>query len=354
MGTQTKPKVFGTGLIALDLVIGPAKDAPIRAWAGGTCGNVLSILACLGWDAYPIARMNSDMASKRVRADMAQWGVHLDHTHCAPSVHTPIIVQEIRCAPDGSSKHRFSWSCPYCGRWLPSFRPITVSMANSLKDAVREPSVFFLDRLSRGALNLAHDASASGALVVFEPSASTPTNLMSDAVRIAHVVKYADNRLDTAPGAMERGSATLLEIQTLGATGVRYRHRLGERISNWKHLRAVRAPHVADTCGSGDWCTAGLVDRLARAGQQSLRRADDRDIRAALRFGQALAAWNCGFEGARGGMYAMSRSALDSQIDGLRDGEPSHPAPSPLPSSTTELVPCPSCPSKWELTDLLP
>ena len=346
MTQDTKPKIFGTGLIALDLVIGPDEDAGVRAWAGGTCGNVLSILAFLGWDSFPIARMNSDMASKRVRADLAHWGVHLDHTHCAPTTHTPIIVQEIKRGPDGSSRHRFSWSCPYCGKWLPSFRPITVAMADSLSSSVREPSVFFLDRLSRGALNLARDASEAGALVVFEPSALSATNLVSDAIRIAHIVKYANNRLDAAPGAMEPGAATLLEIQTLGATGVRYRHCLDDSVSDWTHLQAIRAPYVADTCGSGDWCTAGLLDRLARSGQHSLRRARDEGVRTALRFGQALGAWNCGFQGARGGMYAMSRSELDSQIHDLRHGEPAHPHPAPLPSSTTEVVPCPSCPSK--------
>ena len=346
MTQDTKPKVFGTGLIALDLVIGPDEDAGIRAWAGGTCGNVLSILAYLGWNSYPIARMNSDMASRRVSADMAHWGVHLDHTHCAPTAHTPIIVQEIKRGLDGSSRHRFSWSCPYCGKWLPSFRPITVTMADSLRSSVLQPSVFFLDRLSRGALNLAHDASASGALVVFEPSGLSPANLVPDAIRIAHIVKYADNRLEAAPGAMQPGAATLLEIQTLGSTGVRYRHCLDESVSDWTHLQAIQAPYVADTCGSGDWCTAGLLDCLARSGLQSLRYAGDEGVRAALRFGQALGAWNCGFQGARGGMYAMSRRALASQIDGLRNGVPSDPNPAPLPSPTTELVPCPSCPSE--------
>ena len=92
----TQPKIFGTGLIALDLVIGPDPETPVRSWTGGTCGNVLSILAWLGWDAYPIARMNGDVASERVRVDMARWGVHLDWTTCAPTTDTPVIVQEIR------------------------------------------------------------------------------------------------------------------------------------------------------------------------------------------------------------------------------------------------------------------
>ena len=40
MTSVAKPKVFGTGLIALDLVLGLNPLSPVRSWAGGTCGNV--------------------------------------------------------------------------------------------------------------------------------------------------------------------------------------------------------------------------------------------------------------------------------------------------------------------------
>ena len=83
-----RPKAFGTGLIALDVLVGPDPEIPVRCWAGGTCGNVLSILAYLGWDAYPIARMNGDVASERVLSDMGQWGVYLDWVDCAPTANT--------------------------------------------------------------------------------------------------------------------------------------------------------------------------------------------------------------------------------------------------------------------------
>ena len=213
MTTVTLPTAFGTGLIALDLVIGPDPDAPVRSWAGGTCGNVLSILAYLGWDAYPIARMNDDTASDRVRADMKRWGVRLDWANCAPTAHTPIIVQKIRRGRDGRPDHRFSWSCPHCGKWLPRFRAITVDTAEKIKPALAGASVFFLDRLSRGTLTLATEASARGALVVFEPSSKSNDKLMAEALALAHVVKYADRRLAGIHGVMADGSAVLLEVQ---------------------------------------------------------------------------------------------------------------------------------------------
>lgn len=344
MTTITRPKVFGTGLIALDLVVGPDPDTPVRSWAGGTCGNVLSILAYLGWDAYPVARMNDDVASDHVRADLKRWGVRLDWTNCAPTAHTPIIVQEIRRRRDGRPGHRFSWSCPHCGKWLPPFKAITVDAAEKIKPALAGASVFFLDRLSRGTLALAAEASARGALVVFEPSSKSTDKLMAAAVALAHVVKYADRRLDGVPEVMARDSAVLLEVQTLGDRGLKYRHRLGRGGSRWMYLKAIPAPRLADTCGAGDWCTAGLIAKAAVEGKEEFRRAGARRVRAALKYGQALAAWNCGFEGARGGMYAVSRQGFRRQITSLLTGKFDDIPDAPEGSTLTPTVSCPACP----------
>lgn len=344
MTTVTRPKVFGTGLIALDLVVGPDPETPVRAWAGGTCGNVLSILAYLGWDTYPVARMNDDVASDRVRADMKRWGVHLDWANCAPTTHTPMIVQKIRRGRDGRTRHRFSWSCPRCGKWLPPFKPITVDAVDRVKPALAGASVFFLDRLSRGTLVLAAEASARGALVVFEPSSKSTDRLMAEAITVAHIVKYADHRLADVPGVMGSDSAVLLEVQTLGGRGMRYRHRLGGGASRWMHLKAIPASRLADTCGAGDWCTAGLIAKAAAGGQEGFRCAGARGTRAALRYGQALAAWNCGFEGARGGMYAVSRRAFKTQITSLLNGRLDRITNTPVERTPVQPVTCPGCP----------
>ena len=341
-----RPKIFGTGLIALDLVVGPDQGSPIRAWAGGTCGNVVSILAYLGWDAYPVARMNADVASNRVRADMERWGVHVDWANCAPTTHTPMIVQEIRRSRDGQTDHRFSWCCPHCGKWLPPFKAITIDAVQKVKPAIAGASVFFMDRLSRGTLTLAAEASVRGALVVFEPSSKSTGKLMAEAVEIAHVVKYADHRLDSVPGVMGSHSAVLLEVQTLGHLGLKYRHRLGRGVSHWMHLKAVSAPRLADTCGAGDWCTAGLIAKSMVGGQKGFRRAGARSVRSALRYGQTLAAWSCGFEGARGGMYAVSRQEFKIQISGLLNGRPNLISGTSVEKIAAQGVTCPACPNE--------
>ena len=346
-----RPKVFGAGLIALDMVISRRQacgrgeaERLVGCWAGGTCGNVLTILAWLGWDAFPISRMNGDVASRRVGADMAQWGVHLDWANCSPATDTPIIVEEIRCGRDGRARHRFSWLCPHCGSWLPPFKAITLATVERLAPVLAGASVFFLDRLSRATLRLAAEAAAGGALVVFEPSARAADKLMAEAATLAHIVKYANDRLDCIPGVMADGSSTLLEVQTFGEGGLRYRHRLGHGISNWMHLPAAPAVCLADACGAGDWCTAGLIAKVAAGGRRGLRRAGARGVRAALRYGQALAAWNCGFEGARGGMYVVPRAALDRQIQSVLMGQAQVGNQAAVASAPPVAITCPACP----------
>lgn len=344
MTSVAKPKVFGTGLIALDLVLGLDPQSPVGSWTGGTCGNVLSILSFLGWEAFPIARMNGDPASNRVRADLARWGVRLDFASSSPTAHTPIIIQEIKRGRDGKPRHRFSWSCPKCGQWLPPYKPVTTAAVETVSPALKGASVFFFDRLSRAALTLAKETADSGGVVVFEPSAKGTERLMTEAIGLAHIVKYADQRLAEVNDLMSEGASTLLEVQTLGERGLRYRHRQGCSLSDWTQLDAVTAPRLADTCGSGDWVTAGLLAKVAGAGLAGLKGASTEGIRDGLRYGQALAAWNCGFEGARGGMYAVPPEALSDQIAALMGGRLDCIIEPGAKAGADVIVDCPACP----------
>jgi len=342
---QKRPQVFGTGLIALDLVISADPETPVRAWTGGTCGNVLSILAVLGWDAYPIARMNGDPASQRIRADMKKWGVLLKFASCKPTTDTPIIVQQIRRTRDGVTKHRFSWACPHCGSWLPGFTPVTAKAVERIATHLSGAKAFFMDRLSRSALLLAKQAADYGAVVVFEPSAKSDEKLLAEVLKIAHIVKYSDERFSRVPGAMGRGSATLVEVQTFGANGLRYRHRLSRAASSWKRLDAVPPARPADTCGSGDWCTAGLISKVAGGGLEGLLALGAEGLIEALSFGQKLAAWNVGFEGARGGMYSVERTKLQKQLQAMASGQSEimEPTSRRKPIALAAIA-CPACP----------
>ena len=83
------------GLVALDVILRTDGHVPPQHHAGGTCGNVLAILAYLGWSAYPVARLRPGAAADEIRADLAQWNVKSDFLARKRDGSTPIIVQRI-------------------------------------------------------------------------------------------------------------------------------------------------------------------------------------------------------------------------------------------------------------------
>ena len=318
---RIRPSVVGVGLIVLDIVVS-SESEDLSSYTGGTCGNVLSVLSFLGWDAYPVARLNGDVASRRVKADMRRWGVHLDFAECKPTTDTPIIVQTIERNERSGAYHRFGWYCPFCGHILPRFKSVTMDAVGPLSDAMGTPRVFFLDRLSPASLELARIAAERGAVVVFEPSGKTPARLFAKALGLAHIVKYSEERFGSLREVSDRRQAGFLEIQTLGGKGLRYRNQFRKSISppDWKNLEGYRLSEVTDTCGAGDWCTAGFIDNLCQNGLKGLLAAASSDIEEALRHGQALAAWNCGFEGARGGMYCTDKATFHRRVSEIMSG----------------------------------
>lgn len=330
-----KPVVVGTGLISLDLVIGPEDVAPSGLYAGGTCGNLLIILSYLGWKSYPVSRLNGDKASKYVVDDMVRWGVQTSWAKTKPGSKTPIITQRIKHAHDGGVTHRFSWNCPKCGAWLPSYSAVPAGVARAVTERIKSPAVFFFDRVSRGAINLAQIYAKGGTLVVFEPSGVGDPRLFCEALKSAHVVKYSAERIDQIKG-LSRLSGPLLEIQTRGSNGLRYR-RLGGRVSKWIDVPAIPANGVKDTSGAGDWCCAGIVHGLGMNALKGLQRATSAQVLAAIRFGQAMAAWTCKFKGARGGMYVSEKKNFRDAIHKILDGH--DVAVSSLPPLRTPKAP---------------
>jgi fructokinase len=68
------------------------------------------------------------------------------------------------------------------------------------------------------------------------------------------------------------------------------------------------APRVIDSAGAGDMVTSGLIHVLLQHGMPVL---DVPTLETGLRFGQTLAALNCGFVGARGLFAALRQHNPD-------------------------------------------
>lgn len=331
-GNGERPKVLGTGLIALDIVMNTThKNTPFIG-VGGTCGNVLTILSLLGWDSYPVARLNGSSASVRIQEDLQSWKVHLDFVQSSPPADPPVIIHTIRKDRHGQPYHRFSFNCPTCGSWLPNFKPIVAATAHEVNSAAINNRVFFFDRASRASITLAQASAKKGAVVVFEPISMSDKKLFAEAVEVSHILKYSNERFDVSPLDSLATTKPTLEIQTQGPKGLRFRLSSNQDHSNqWLELEAMEVTQLVDSAGSGDWCTAGLVNALCNEGLDGFRKMTKFDVINGLNFGQALASWSCQFEGARGGMYHLTETQYFEQLDQiLSDFRTSDTAVQPL------------------------
>ncbi len=337
------------GLVALDVVMSEPSEREPRVFCGGTCGNVLTILSYLGWAAAPVARLRRGWTADCVMEDLDRFGVSTEFITRRWDGSTPVIIHRIRCSSEGEAYHTFSWRCPSCGARLPGYRAVLGSAANGIAGEVGDSDVFFFDRVSRGVLTVARGLRERGAVIVFEPSSVGEPRLFQEAWKLAHVVKYSHERLrdiaDLEFGAGER-DGVMVEIETLGRGGARYRSRLPRaRTRGWVTMKAFCQSTVRDAAGAGDWCTAGVLERLARGGLVELRKVNGRRLREAVQYGQALAAWNCRFEGARGGMYERTRAEFAEEVEEIRAGQALEAPEGPLIEEDGGRLRslCPSC-----------
>lgn len=340
-----RPSIVGTGLIALDVVLNGDVSKPVMFATGGTCGNVLMNLAYLGWQSFPVARVSLDWAGSQIVRDFKKLGVNSQFLHMEPVCSTPIVIHRIKMSTNGIATHAFSMFCPNCRRRLPGYRPVTIKSVDSETIKSTQPNVFFFDRSSPGALRLARNAKDSGALVVFELSGKAPANQTRDAFDLAHIIKYSDIREADVP-KMDRRTP-FIEIVTRGERGLSFRCKLKKcRQNHWQHIDGFSLTGIKDTAGAGDWCTAGLIDRLGVGGAATLNDLKRDQLKECFRYAQALAVINCLFEGARGSMYALSQSDLREFVKLVLRGKPTpETSPTKVQGSNSNGSDCPICSS---------
>ncbi|WP_216922913.1 PfkB family carbohydrate kinase [Synechococcus sp. CCAP 1479/9] len=301
----------GTGLIVLDVIRGfLGTSISEHRYAGGSCGNILTILSYFGWDSNAIGRIGDDQEGRDLIEDLRLWGVNTNFMEVETGRETPVIVQENFLDAKGRPRHRFLQSCSASGRRLPPYRPLLCSQTDFISGQLSPHSVFFFDRVAPGTLRLAKNSRATGALVVFEPSGIKEEVLFVECLKTAHVVKYANDRVRGIQALIEEAKVPV-EIVTFGAKGLGLRLRAAEGFGEWMKLPAFSTLDFVDAAGSGDWTTAGFIHSLMSSGAPLDKiLADTQPLINAIRRGQAMASLNCAFEGARGMMYAAESKRI--------------------------------------------
>ena len=287
---------------------------------GGSTGNVLSILAFLGWESLPLMHLGRDHVGTTIHREFTKLGVNTRYVRLNRGLTSPLLYQ---FAGECSETPRYSFACPVCGQTRRFHENLVESGGDEFLRCAAESNVFFFDRVTAGTLSMAQAARAGGAFVFFEPSSiSADRDLFYAALSCAHVVKYSADRIREP---LDRGlSSGFVEIQTQGARGLRFRkHSLAP---DWVDLPALRTTSVIDTSGAGDWCTAGFLHAIfANCPASEIRDLGYNDIYRSLRLGQSIAALSVRHLGARGMMRAWRPSdALDMAqrvLDGVNAPE---------------------------------
>ena len=297
---MASPVCVGTGLVTLDAIYGSSEQLP-NFFAGGSCGNVLTILANFGWRTFPIARLGKDKEGDRIIEDMEKWGTSTDFLLQESHTKTPRIIERIFVGQ--RPYHRFYLKCEH-GRWLPQGKNFTLKLFKSIQNQLPPANIFYFDRATPSAYKLACHLKQRNTIIVFEPPRFLSTNLFLRCLKIADIVKHCYSR----SVSLEKLSISVpLEIQTMGEDGLRYKANFLKN-TEWKTLPSFPVHNLIDAAGSGDWSSAGLIHCLQ----------DDKDIMSisrkrleeALNFGQALASLNCSYVGARGMMYCLPQKTI--------------------------------------------
>lgn len=286
----------GAGLISLDVLIRDGEQFPISYYVGGTCGNVMMILSYMGWNAYPIARLDGTKDAMRIQADMIKHNVHTDFISTSDGK-TPVIVQRNFINKDGVPTHKFE-SRNGKGHFYLDFKPLTIKQANSVIEKIDfVPKVFFFDRVAPAIYILANAFREKGSMIFFEPSCrGNNLRLFDKCIEVSDIVKFSDQRIKDC-SQFESYNDKLI-IQTLGGNGLNYRLN-----SEWFHQEPVRNDKIIDTAGAGDWTSATLITELFK--DKAIHREYSSwgaNIGSALKKAQEKGAMSCSYEGARGMM----------------------------------------------------
>lgn len=298
-----RPTVLGSGLIALDLIVTPG--GAVTHSVGGTCGNVLTILAAHHVDVKPAARVGDDVSGRLIKAHMEAWGSDVSLFEKTSDIKTPRIVELVPIT--GSTNHRFSFTCPECNMRLPRNSPLRTDEAKRMEIDWSSIDLFFFDRITPAGTHLARLAREAGVTVMLEPPKSQANSRLSEAVATADIVKYSSQNFRHGL-PIEPSSQIQLLIETQDRRGLRFRHREGTALGNWRSFPAFDAVQPRDAAGAGDWCSAGLIaDLIGRGKGGSWNQSE---LETALLYGQALAAISVCFIGPLGALFALSREEL--------------------------------------------
>ena len=286
---------LGAGTFPLDnLQEKNGKDVKtIYQHVGGTCGNVMSILAWMGWHTLPAARLDDSEAGLLIKADLESYGCDTRLVCNAPDGGTTILDIIHKTGRDGKPKTAYMAHSPRGGRFV-NHRFWTLKQAQALFDSLEEmPDVFFFDRCAPGNILLAQLFHERGVLVYYEPNEPVDRNFLR-AVATSDIVKFSNEKHPDV--SFTEGFTDKLFIQTLNEKGLRFKL----RAEGWMTIPPEHNPHAVDGEGAGDWTTSTFINELGHHHMLTFDRIHQPNVTHCLEEAQRVASMSVSYLGAKG------------------------------------------------------
>ena len=266
---------------------------------GGTCGNVMCMMAHLGWKAFPQVSLDESAQGLKMAEDLRHYGCDTRFVTNDANGGATLLRCTHKLDKEGKHKISFYATATDGGRFPKHHFLRARDEAPEFLGALDfVPDVYFFDVDAPGHRAIAKELRQRGSLVYFEPE-KTDRMTFYNCIELSDIIKFSNVNVPDV-SFVERYPGKLF-IQTMGADGVRFFWK-----GQWTTVPPVPCENVVDWEGAGDWTTSAfltnLLDDSYRPGDFSTLTTER--IAEALAKAQAVASKSIGYLSSKGIIHA--------------------------------------------------
>lgn len=301
--------ILGTGIFNLDKIyvreypLGPSHNRTfnetfLKEEAGGTCGNIMCMLAHYGWKTYPLAKLDNSADGHTLAGSLKSFGCDCRFVSNSDDGGTTYLTVTHKLDESGNKKVSVrAGSTDKDGNPSRFPRRRYLKVRNEAPAFIEAldlvPDVFFFDDPAAAHRLMAKELRSKGSLVYFEPNA-IKTNADLTSVEHSDIVKFSEENIPDI--SFTDNYTDKLFIQTRGSEGLRFNLR-GE---GWVNLPPVHNDNFVDWEGAGDWTTSTFLKELGDIDALSIDKLTSDTVRSALQKAQAVASKSVSYLGSKG------------------------------------------------------
>ena len=263
---------------------------------GGTCGNVMCILAKLGWSSQPQVKLVDSEEGRMIKNSLAEYGCDT----CYISLDPKGGFSKLECTHrKNRNTGEHEMGIKGYGPDGSQFRKVTELRARDevpafLDNLENTPDVYFFDHSEAGPRTIANELRNRGTLVYYECENYRDWKKFIKSVEVAHIVKFSDENVPDISFCADYKNK--LFIQTQGSNGLRFSLCGG----GWIHVDPMAVDNVVDWEGCGDTVSAVFINELGKIGLPKVSELTEGQVAAALGIAVEKAALCTQFYGSKG------------------------------------------------------